>query len=293
MGETVTASPVLGGVITDLIDGATIAWALTGAFAYRVSIAASRVLANPSNLIPGSMVTLEVVHDADSTDLTYGDAYRFAAGAPPTLSSFATAVDFLTFFTDGTYMYLLSTALDIALPLVAPSGLTATNNLYGQVNLAWTNNSPNATTVVVERDNGIGYDVIATLSPSAVSYVDEVEPGDWTYRVKAKRGAVSSSPSPTTVGTSLLGAPTLFTASPFAPNTARCSWVSAGTFGTINFQIQKQVGMDWIDVGSPINPDLSLADANLGAPGDYVLRVIAIAHGDITAPSNTDPVTVV
>lgn len=203
MGDTVTASPVLGGVITDLVDAATIAWALTGAFAYRVTIAASRVLGNPTNLIPGSLLTLEVVHGAISTDLTYGSVFQFEGGVRPTLSPYNGAIDFLTFFTDGTYMYLIASALDMGVPLVAPSGLTASNDEVGQVTLGWTNNAVGATGVVVERDDGVGFNQIAEVAANAVSYIDVITDGTYDYRVKAKRNATLSGASNVAPGTSL------------------------------------------------------------------------------------------
>jgi FtsP/CotA-like multicopper oxidase with cupredoxin domain len=72
------------------------------------------------------------------------------------------------------------------------------------VALGWTNNATNATNVVVERDSGTGFTVLATLAPTDTAYVDTtVLPGSYSYRVKAINAFGDSSyagPASVTVG---------------------------------------------------------------------------------------------
>jgi FtsP/CotA-like multicopper oxidase with cupredoxin domain len=82
----------------------------------------------------------------------------------------------------------------------APTALTAvvqpapTLASGSQVAVAWTNNATNAISVVVERAVGAGaFSVLATLAPTATSYVDQtVVPGSYSYRVNAVNGAGAS-----------------------------------------------------------------------------------------------------
>ncbi|MGE5827108.1 MAG: Ig-like domain repeat protein, partial [Micromonosporaceae bacterium] len=75
----------------------------------------------------------------------------------------------------------------------APTGLTAVVAANpalpagAQVELGWTNNATNSSSVVLERATGGGpFSVLATLAPTDTSYVDmTVQPGSYSYQVKA------------------------------------------------------------------------------------------------------------
>lgn len=89
-----------------LTDGATISWNLNTQQVAKVTIAGNRTLANPTNLVAGGTYVLRVIQDATGSRLlTYGANYKWANGIVPTLSTAANAVDILSFYSDGTYMY--------------------------------------------------------------------------------------------------------------------------------------------------------------------------------------------
>ncbi len=89
-----------------LTDGVNIAWNLDNAQTAAVTLAGNRTLDNPTNMKDGAHYTLKVVQDATgSRTLAYGSAYKWPSGVAPTLTTTASAVDLLTFWSDGTYMY--------------------------------------------------------------------------------------------------------------------------------------------------------------------------------------------
>lgn len=89
-----------------LVDGASIAWNVaSGAFA-SVTLAGSRTLSNPTNLIAGASYAVKVTQDGTGgRTLAYGSAYKWSGGSAPLLSTAAAAVDVLAFISDGTNMY--------------------------------------------------------------------------------------------------------------------------------------------------------------------------------------------
>jgi len=112
-----TASIYTSATAATLTDAASIAWNLaTGGFA-TVTLAGTRALANPTNMVAGGRYTLIVKQDGTgSRSLTYGTAYKFAGGTAPTLSTAASAIDILTFVSDGTSMYCIAVVKALATP---------------------------------------------------------------------------------------------------------------------------------------------------------------------------------
>lgn len=112
-----TASVYTSATAVTLVDGANIAWNLaSGGFA-TVTLAGTRVLDNPTNMVAGGHYTLIIKQDGTgSRVLTYGTAYKFAGGTAPTLSTAANSIDILTFVSDGTSMYHIATAKALATP---------------------------------------------------------------------------------------------------------------------------------------------------------------------------------
>ncbi len=92
--------------LVTLADGANIAWDLDNGNVAQVTLAGNRTLDNPTNMKAGGTYVLLVRQDATgSRTLAYGTAYKFNAGEVPVLTTAASAVDMLTFVSDGTSMY--------------------------------------------------------------------------------------------------------------------------------------------------------------------------------------------
>lgn len=200
--------PIVSNVVQPLTDAATIEVDGSQAFAFSVTLGGSRTLANPGNLVAGSIYVFQISQDGTGNrTLSYDTNYRFAGGTPPVLSTAASSRDILTFWTDGTLMHSISVVKDMAVELLAPSGLTASTNQTAQITLNWTDNSSNETGFVIQQDDGFGtWSQVGTVGPGITSFVDDgfaTTPGDYTYRVLAKRNAVLSTASNSAQGTSL------------------------------------------------------------------------------------------
>ena len=110
--------------------------------------------------------------------------------------------------TIGTFSTASSTAMIITVtppPLVAPSDLSATSSVRGQVRLAWSNPHSSSTRLTVQRCKGAtctSFTQIAAVSTSTTSYIDsKVSPGTtYKYRLIASDGTASA-PSNTAVVT--------------------------------------------------------------------------------------------
>lgn len=89
----------------------------------------------------------------------------------------------------------LSVSATVDIVPAAPSGLTATGAGPHTIELAWTNNTASAETVIVERRpaSGGSYSAIATLSPSETTYSDTnpTNPPNtlYVYRIRATAGS--------------------------------------------------------------------------------------------------------
>tara|TARA_R110000803_G_C11823193_1_gene302230 strand:- start:62 stop:658 length:597 start_codon:yes stop_codon:yes gene_type:complete len=82
------------GTITALTDGATITPDLATSNNFSVTLAGSRTLANPTNIVAGQSGSVFITQDATgSRTLAYGSYWDFAGGTAPTLSTAAASVD--------------------------------------------------------------------------------------------------------------------------------------------------------------------------------------------------------
>lgn len=89
-----------------LTDGTNISWDLSVAQVAKVTLGGNRTLSNPTNMVDGGTYIVRVTQDGTgSRTLAYGNAYKWPSGIAPTLTTTASALDVLTFISDGTYMY--------------------------------------------------------------------------------------------------------------------------------------------------------------------------------------------
>lgn len=93
--------------MTTLSDGANISWDLSQNQVATVTLAGNRTLDAPSNQVAGATYILIVKQDGTGSRTlnTSASAYKFPGGTEPTLSTAASAVDILTFVSDGTSMF--------------------------------------------------------------------------------------------------------------------------------------------------------------------------------------------
>jgi subtilisin family serine protease len=75
-----------------------------------------------------------------------------------------------------------------AMPMVAPTGLSANTISSSQVNLTWTDNAINEETYLIQRNSGAGFVTVATVYSNMVAYSDTSAPANsaLTYQVMAQ-----------------------------------------------------------------------------------------------------------
>ena len=91
------------GSVSALTDGATITPDFALANNFSVTLGGNRTLANPTNLVAGQSGVIKITQDGTgSRTLAFGSYWDFAAGAAPTLTTTAAAVDILAYYVDST-----------------------------------------------------------------------------------------------------------------------------------------------------------------------------------------------
>lgn len=91
------------GAVSALTDGATITPDFAVANNFSVTLGGNRTLANPSNLVAGQSGVIKITQDGTgSRTLAFGSYWDWAAGAAPTLTTTAAAVDILVYYVDST-----------------------------------------------------------------------------------------------------------------------------------------------------------------------------------------------
>lgn len=185
--------PIVSNVVADLTDGATITWDASVAFAFRVTLGGSRTISNPTSQVAGSLYTLNVIQDDTGSRLiTWGSAFKYAGGTAPVLSTTAGASDVILFYSDGTYLTVLSITKDVISPIPAPTNLVVTP---GATNCAftWDDNASDETAYEIQADytgTSLVWSIIDTIAANSESFNDTgLEPGTYIYRVRAKRNS--------------------------------------------------------------------------------------------------------
>lgn len=102
--------------IASLVSGATINWDMSTGTHATITLGTNATLANPTNMpVGGSVINVKVVQDGTGTrTLAYGTAFKFVGGTAPVVSAGANQVSILHFWCDGTNLYEMSRALNVA-----------------------------------------------------------------------------------------------------------------------------------------------------------------------------------
>jgi hypothetical protein len=98
-----------------LTYGSTINWNTANGQTARVTLTGNATMATPTNLLDGGFYTVMVIQDSTGNrTLSWSANYKWIGGSSPDLSTTAGAVDFFSFFSDGTYMYEQGRAQEVA-----------------------------------------------------------------------------------------------------------------------------------------------------------------------------------
>ena len=102
-GVATFSGPVIGTVIT-LTDAASVALNLAQGNNFYIqmtsAVGTNRVLENPSNAVIGQCGSIYIIQSVSGTatkTISFGDAYRFKAGAAPTITQTTSAVDLMVY----------------------------------------------------------------------------------------------------------------------------------------------------------------------------------------------------
>jgi hypothetical protein len=89
------------GTVVALTDGATITADFAAANNFSVTLGGNRTLANPTNVVAGQSGIIKISQDGTGgRTLAYGSSWDFPAGAVPSLTTTANAVDILAYYVD-------------------------------------------------------------------------------------------------------------------------------------------------------------------------------------------------
>lgn len=89
-----------------LTDASSITWNLNTQQVASLTIAGNRTLAAPTNMVNGGAYVLRITQGVGgSHTLAYNSVFKWPGGVTPILSVAASAIDIITFVSDGTNMY--------------------------------------------------------------------------------------------------------------------------------------------------------------------------------------------
>jgi hypothetical protein len=193
-------------MIFTLTDAPSIAWDASNGSAYELTLTGDHALETPTNMTAGEMYVLLLKQDGTGNrKLSLAASYKMPLSTPPATSTVPYAVDVLTFISDGSSMILIGITKDVGTALAAPSALVAADSVGG-VDLSWTDNSSDETGFVIEYLNDPilnDWGTLAEVGAGVTTYRDVQAPGEYTYRVRAKRYDVRSQPTAPATGNSL------------------------------------------------------------------------------------------
>ena len=88
-----------------LIDAPTVNWNIAAGTVASLTIAASRTMAAPANLRVGAFVLILTQGGSGNCNVNWNPVFKWAAGAPPALSTTVGAKDVISFVCDGASLY--------------------------------------------------------------------------------------------------------------------------------------------------------------------------------------------
>ena len=101
--------------IATLTDGATIDWNGATQQVCKVTLGGNRTMNAPTNIPEGLFVSIRIIQDGTgSRTQAWNTVYKFTGGTAPTLTTTASAVDFIVFQSDGTNLREMGRSLNVS-----------------------------------------------------------------------------------------------------------------------------------------------------------------------------------
>jgi len=170
----------------------------------------------------------------------------------------------------------------LSTPVAAPTGLTATAVSGCEIDLAWTNNTTNATSIVIQRSaDGVNFAQVGAVMRSATNYADTSLPTATTYYYRlTANNADGNSPFSAIAHASTQAAqppatPSSVTATGTATNEIDLTWID--TSGNEDgFILERSTnGGNYTTIGMVAANVTSYADVGLASGSTYFYRVLA------------------
>jgi hypothetical protein len=100
---------------TTLTDAASISWDASANQVTSVTIADSREMAAPTNMVDGACYVITVIQDSTGGyTMSWNGVFKFAGATAPVVTATADARDIFVFVSDGTNMYEIGRSQNIA-----------------------------------------------------------------------------------------------------------------------------------------------------------------------------------
>jgi autotransporter-associated beta strand protein len=191
----------------------------------------------------------------------------------------------------------------IASPPAAPSGLKATTISGCEIDLSWTNNATNATSVVIQRSNdGVNFTQIGATANNRTNYSDtSLSPGTTYYYQVVANNADGNAPDSNTAHASTQAAqppaaPSGLTAAGVATNQVNLTWIdNSGNEDGFNLE-RSTNGGNYGSVAMVAAGVTNYSDTGLAAGTAYFYRVQAFrscwgnsAYSDPTSATTSVP----
>ncbi len=174
-------------------------------------------------------------------------------------------------------------------PLPAtPTGLTANVNGANGVDLAWTNNDPNADSFRIERStNGWNFDYLATALGNSYSDTAVEINLTYAYRVEAIEGGVPSSASATAVAYIAPAGPNGLVATPVSASEIDLSWTNTSTTTATAVEVDRSSdGINFSPAATVYGLVSSYQDTGLSTATTEYYKVRTYEQGGASAFSN-------
>lgn len=189
----------------------------------------------------------------------------------------------------------------LLLPPDAPDGLAATASDSDQIDLSWNDNSGNEQGFKIERKTGAGgtYAQIADVGPNTTSYSDQTGLSEMTtyyYQIRSYNGVADSAYTTEAQATTLMGAPSSFTAAAISSSQINLAWTDNTSLET-GFEIERRTGTggSYSQIATVGADAQSYSDSSgLSAGNLYGYRIRSINGGSASIyveTSATTPIT--
>ena len=183
-------------------------------------------------------------------------------------------------------------------PAAAPTGLTATAVSGCEIDLAWTNNTTNATSIVIQRSpDGINFAQVGAVMRSATNYADTSLPSATTYYYQViANNADGNSPASNIAHASTQAAqppaaPTGLNVTAVATNQINLAWIDNST-NEDGFNLERSTnGGNYTTFGMVAAGVTNYSDIGLATGTTYFYRVQAFrscwGNSAYSAPAST------